>query len=79
MFDPAAWWDCLVEIERGSIELHLRDGGQQECRPGDVLSFAGLPIVALGNSEPDPAVLVAISRRRSRPEPGAGPAETSPS
>jgi hypothetical protein len=66
VFEPAVWSDSLVEVERGSIELQLRGGGRRECRAGDVLTFAGLPIVALGNSEPDAAVLVAVSRRRTR-------------
>jgi hypothetical protein len=68
-FQAREWLDCLVEIESGAMELHLRGGTTRTYQTGAVLWLFGLPIVTLGNSGPTATVLVAISRRHTdRPE-----------
>lgn len=63
-FDEAEWRDALVVIERGAIELECVGGSRRRFRSGDVLWLTGLPLCALHNREREPAVLVAVSRRR---------------
>jgi hypothetical protein len=62
-FDERQWRDCLVEVERGEVEL--RFGGERKlvCTAGTVLSFVGLPIRALHNPRHECSTLVAVSRR----------------
>jgi hypothetical protein len=62
-YDPAEWFDALVVVERGEVELECRSGGLARFKQGDILWFAGLPLCALRNPGTDAAVLVAISRR----------------
>jgi hypothetical protein len=62
-YRAADWRDALVIVEQGEIELEGLGGGRWHFRRGDVLWFTGLPLRALHNPGPEPAVLVALSRR----------------
>ena len=62
-YDPGEWFDALVMVEHGEIELACHAGGLARFTRGDVLWLTGLPVRALRNPGPDPAVLVAVSRR----------------
>lgn len=61
--DAAEWRGAIVLLERGRIELVCSDGDHRAFRRGDVLWLDGLPVRALRNPGPEPAVLLAISRR----------------
>jgi hypothetical protein len=61
-YDPAEWFDALVVVEQGEVELECRSGGCVRFMQGDVLWLTGLPLRVLRNPGPDAAVLVAISR-----------------
>jgi hypothetical protein len=63
-YDPAEWFDALVVVERGEVDLECRAGGLARFRQGDTLWFTGLPLRALRNPGPEAVVLVAISRSR---------------
>jgi quercetin dioxygenase-like cupin family protein len=60
------WRDALVVVEHGEIELECLGGTRRRFGQGDVLWLVGLPLRALGNPGPEPAVLLAVSRRRGR-------------
>ena len=61
-YDPAEWFDALVVVELGEVELECRSGGFVRFTQGDVRWLAGLPVRRRRNPGPDAAVLVAISR-----------------
>lgn len=65
-YDEADWRDAVVVVETGQIDLVCPGGGRQRFVPGDVLCLSGLSLRTLRNPLPDPAVLVAVSRRRDR-------------
>jgi quercetin dioxygenase-like cupin family protein len=60
----ADWHDAVVVVEAGEIELECMGGGRQRFVAGDVLCLSGLPLRTLRNPWPEPAVLVAVARRR---------------
>jgi hypothetical protein len=62
-YREAEWVDALVLVERGEIELECLSGGRRRFGRGDVLWLVGLPLRALHNRGPEPALLVAVSRR----------------
>jgi hypothetical protein len=62
-YDPEEWRDALVVVEHGEIELECDAGHLARFRRGDILWLAGLPLRVLRNDGPEPAVLVAVSRR----------------
>jgi hypothetical protein len=64
-YDPAEWFDALVLVEQGEVDLECQAGGFARFRAGDILWLAGLPVRTLRNPGPDDAVLVAISRVRA--------------
>ena len=64
-YDPAEWFDALVVVEQGEVDLECCSGGSVRFMQGDVLWLTGLPVRALRNPGPDAAVLVAISRIRA--------------
>jgi hypothetical protein len=66
-YDEAEWRDALVLVERGAIEVEGLSGARWRFVRGDVLSLSGLPLRALRNRGPAPALLVAISRGAARP------------
>ena len=63
-YDEAEWQDALVVIERGAIELEGSSGNRHHFGRGDVLSLAGLSLRALRNPGREPALLLAVARRR---------------
>ena len=66
-YREAEWDDALVVVERGRIQLE-GSGGRRDFVTGDVLCLVGLSLRAIHNRGPDPAVLVAVSRKQtSRP------------
>jgi quercetin dioxygenase-like cupin family protein len=58
------WRDALVVVERGEIRLVASGGGRRDFATGDVLCLVGLSLQALQNRGPEPAVLVAVSRKQ---------------
>lgn len=62
-YDPDEWRDALVVIQCGEVELETASGVRRSFGRGAVLWLDGLPLRALNNHGPDPAVLVAVSRR----------------
>jgi quercetin dioxygenase-like cupin family protein len=74
-YRDADWWDSLVVVEHGQVELECVRGGRRRFVEGAVMWLAGLPLVALHNPGPEPVLLAAVSRKRtgpmnSRPSPG---------
>jgi len=57
------WRDALIIVKRGEIAVECRSGGVIRFVRGDMLWLTGLPLRALRNEGPEPAVLVAVSRR----------------
>jgi hypothetical protein len=64
-YDPWEWQDSLVVIERGEVELECLSGACRSFGGGDILWLAGLPVRALHNHGNDPALLVAVRRRKT--------------
>jgi hypothetical protein len=62
------WADALVVVEAGEVQLECDDGGRRRFAAGAVMWLAGLGLLALHNDGVEPAVLVAVSRRRAPPE-----------
>jgi quercetin dioxygenase-like cupin family protein len=58
------WRDALVVVEHGAIDLEWLSGARQRLDCGAVLWLAGLRLRALDNRGLEPAVLLAIKRRR---------------
>jgi hypothetical protein len=71
-YDGTEWRGALVVVERGEIELQARSGGCRRFARGEVLWMTGLPLRALRNRGREPAVLVAITRRRDALPAGRG-------
>jgi hypothetical protein len=63
-YEESEWRDALVVVETGDIDLESVGGSRHHFRSGDVLWLSGLPLRALHNYGPEPALLVAVSRRR---------------
>jgi hypothetical protein len=63
-YDESEWRDALVVVERGEIELESLGGSRARLLRGDVVWLRGLPLRALHNPRREPALLVAVSRRR---------------
>jgi len=64
-YREAEWRDALVVVERGAIDLDCLGGARRRFGRGDVLCLVGLPLRALHNRGAEPALLVAVSRRRN--------------
>ena len=62
-YQKSDWRDALVVVERGAIQLVASGGSHRGFTTGDVLCLVGLSIRALHNRGPEPAVLVAVSRK----------------
>ena len=62
-YREADWCDALVVVERGNIQLEASGGGRRDFAAGDVLCLVGVSLRALHNRGPEPAVLVAVSRK----------------
>jgi hypothetical protein len=73
-FDPAAWGDAVVVVERGQVVLESLDGRRVRCERGFVGFLAGLPLRAVHNERQDLALISAVSRapHRVRPRPVRG-------
>jgi hypothetical protein len=63
-YDRAYWLDSLVLLERGEVELVCLGGERRRFVAGNVLCLTEVPLRALHNRGSDPALLVAVSRRR---------------
>lgn len=68
-YDEAEWRDAIVVVEHGRVELECRAGGRTGFGRGDLFWLFGLPLRALHNTGPEPAVLTAVSRRRPSTSP----------
>jgi hypothetical protein len=66
-YDETEWKDALVLVDEGEIELLCVGGITHRFRRGDVLWLAGLALRGLHNRGTEPALLVAVSRRRPAP------------
>ena len=65
-YRDADWWDSLVVVEHGAVELECVRGGRRRFEAGAVMWLVGLPLVALHNPGPEPVLLAAVSRTRNR-------------
>ena len=65
-YRDADWWDSLIVVEHGALELECVRGGRRRFETGAVMWLAGLPLVALHNPGPEPVVLAAVSRTSRR-------------
>ena len=63
-YHEAEWRDAIVFVERGEIELEC-PGSNRRFTRGDVVWLVGLPLRVLHNRGREPALLVAVSRRRA--------------
>jgi hypothetical protein len=63
-YDRAEWEDALVIVDGGEIELECVLGSRARFQLGDILCLAGLSLRALRNPGDEPALLVAVARRR---------------
>jgi hypothetical protein len=63
-YDEDEWRDAIVVVEWGEIVLEPRAGRSYCFERGDVLWLQGLALRALRNRGREPAVLVAVARRR---------------
>jgi hypothetical protein len=63
-YDADEWRDALVLVERGAIELESLGGTRHHFERGDLLWLMDLPLRALHNQGSEPAVLLAVARRR---------------
>ena len=63
-YRESEWKDALVIVEAGEIDLECTRGGRTTFRSGDVLWLVDVPVVRMRNDGLDPAVIVAVSRRR---------------
>jgi hypothetical protein len=64
LYDEEEWRGALVVVERGEIELECLAGGSRRFATGAVLWLFGLPLRALHNRGAEPALVVAVSRKR---------------
>lgn len=64
-FDEAEWRDAIVVVESGAVEVEGRCGTRRCFRRGDLLWLTGLSLRALHNHGAEPAVLIAVARRRA--------------
>jgi hypothetical protein len=64
-FRAREWRDVLVMVRAGQIELEGAAGAVARFGAGDVLCLVAARLGALHNRGPQPALLLAISRRRS--------------
>lgn len=60
----AEWHDAFVVVGRGEVELESRGGECHRFGRGESLWLSGLPLRAVRNRGSEPAVLIAVSRRR---------------
>jgi quercetin dioxygenase-like cupin family protein len=68
-----AWADALVVVESGRLEVECVAGARRTFQATAMLCLGWLPLRALRNTGAEPAVLVAIRRRREQPpQPPAG-------
>jgi len=61
-YTAAYWADALVIVERGALEVECRSGQCVAFAAGAVLTFAGLPVRRLRNSNPEPVELSVVAR-----------------
>jgi hypothetical protein len=62
-YRAADWRGALVVVEHGAIELETIAGRRRPLACGAVLWLDRLPLRALVNPRPDPALLAAMTRR----------------
>jgi hypothetical protein len=72
-FDPGDWRSALIVVERGPIELELRNGNRVRWPHGYVGTLSGLSLRALHNRGDRAAVITGVSRStRAQADPAAG-------
>jgi hypothetical protein len=63
-YEPAVWRGALLEVDCGEIDIEFRTGVCGRFRAGTLFWLDGLAAHALYNRGYQPAVLVAVARRR---------------
>jgi len=66
--EAAEWSDCLVMVERGTVEVECEGGSHRSFAAGDLLALECLPVRALRNRGPGEAWLLAVRRHTDRGE-----------
>src|SRR6266545_2428907 len=64
-YEEPEWRDAIVVVKHGVVELQGADEDRRRFLCGDILWLDGLSIRAVHNPGPEPAVLMAVSRRAS--------------
>jgi Bacteriocin-protection, YdeI or OmpD-Associated/Domain of unknown function (DUF1905) len=64
--DAGDWSDCLVLVERGTVEVECEGGSRRSFAAGDLLALECLPLRALRNRGSDEAGLVAVRRHAAK-------------
>jgi hypothetical protein len=62
-YRPDEWADALILVEAGAIELDTTIRTRVRFCAGAVLRLAGLPVTAVRNRGPQPAILSAVRRQ----------------
>ena len=61
--EPTEWTDCLMMVERGTVEVECEGGSRRSFAAGDLLALECLPVRALRNHGPDVVRLLAVRRQ----------------
>ena len=61
-YDEAEWRGALVIVESGEIDVECVRGGHRVFSGGALLWLYGLPLRAIHNRGPEPAVIIAVTR-----------------
>jgi len=60
--EATEWSDCIVMVERGTVEVECVGGARRSFAEGDLLALECLPVRALRNRGPDQVRLLAVRR-----------------
>ena len=61
--EATEWRDCIVLVERGTVEVECVGGSRRSFAAGDLLALECLPVRALRNHGPDAVRLLAVRRQ----------------
>jgi quercetin dioxygenase-like cupin family protein len=61
-YEAAEWRDALLFVESGEIAVDTACGLTWHFHKGDLLTLAGMPVAAIRNPGPEPALLLATER-----------------
>ena len=65
-YDPVSWYDAIVFVRAGVIEIDCAGNGRRRFRRGDILCLSPFSVRVVRNPNAEPARLLVISRRAER-------------